>query len=205
MGYRHISLALYWLISVKLSAQKLSFIPDHLIGHRSFTYFHNINYQLSQRWKVNNLTLFDSELKENRNNIFFIRNTLSYNFSKNIAANFGIGIKNPGSFLTLSGQYKYFNPKFTFSYSLGVTFQSGFTLEQSLSFEFILFQSKSLQLYTSALAIANINTREYQRGLQMIRLGVRIKSLSWGLALNMDQFNNRSGLENAGIFFKYNI
>lgn len=205
MGCRNIPLALYWLISVNASAQKLSFIPDYLIGHRSLTYLHIINYHVNPRWKLNNLTLFDSEYNDNRNNIYFIRNSVSYHFSNKIAANVGIGIKNPGSFITLSGQYKYSKPEFILFYSIGVTYQNGFTLEQSLSAEFNLFQSESFQLYISALAIANLSIKEYQRGVQMIRLGLRRKSFSYGLALNMDQFNNRKALENAGIFIKYNL
>ncbi len=186
-----------------LRAQPLSYGPDVVGGHRSFTYLHNINYHFTDKLKVNNLTLFDTEYREDKNNIFFVRNTLSYNLTRQITLNGALGVKNPGSFLTVSAQYRKVTPTGSFGYSIGTTYQKGFTLEQALSFEYAPYLFRRIHAYISLLAIANITLEEYQRGLQFVRLGVKEKLVSYGLAINLDQFDNsRKTLENAGIFIK---
>lgn len=206
MKSKHIWLVLIWIYSGKLSAQPLNYLPDMVIGNRSFTYLHNINYHVNDRVKINNLTLFDTEYKVNKSNIYFIRNTLSYNFSKNFSLNTAFGIKNPGSFFTVSAQFRTQKPTYSFAYSLGTTYQRGLTLEQAMSFDFSPHLTEKLRLYFSFLAIANIKHKEYQRGIQLIRLGLKEKKVSYGLALNLDQFNNNTKtLENTGIFIKYNF
>ncbi len=186
-----------------IRAQPLSYGPDVVAGHRSFTYLHNINYHFTDRLKVSNLTLFDTEYQEDKNNIFFVRNTLSYNFTSQLALNGAVGVKNPGSFLTLSAQYRKAAPTGSFSYSIGATYQKGITLEQALSIEYMPYLSHKVQAYVSLLAIANVNLEGYQRGLQFIRLGVKEKLIGYGLAVNLDQFDNsRKTLENAGLFIK---
>lgn len=206
MKSKHIWLVLIWFYSSKLIAQSLNYLPDMVIGNRSFTYLHNINYHFNDRVKINNLTLFDTEYKVNKSNIYFIRNTLSYNFSKNISLNTAFGIKNPGSFFTVSGQFRTQKPTYSFAYSLGTTYQSGLTLEQAMSFDFSPHLTEQLRLFFSFLAIANIKHKDYQRGIQLIRLGLKDKKASYGLALNLDQFNNNTKtLANTGIFIKYNF
>ncbi len=204
MKNKHIAFVLLWFFSIKLTAQQLTYVPDIVIGHRSSTYLHNVNYQFNSKIRVNNLTLFDTEYKEYKNNIFFIRNTLSYNIPKKISLNAEKKKKNPGSFFTISAQYRMLKPTYSFAYSIGTTYQKGFTLEQSISIEYYPTLTENLQLYFNFLAIANVNLEEYQRGLQFIRLGLKEKKVSYGLFLNLDQFNNNiKTLENAGTFIKY--
>lgn len=206
MKSKHIWVVLIWIYSGKLSAQPLNYLPDMVIGNRSFTYLHNIKYHFNDRVKINNLTLFDTEYKVNKSNIYFIRNTLSYNFSKNISLNTAFGIKNPGTFFTFSGQFRTQKPTYSFAYSLGTTYQRGLTLEQAMAFDFSPHLTEKLRLYFSFLAIANLKHKEYQRGIQLIRLGLKEKKASYGFALNLDQFNNNTKtLENTGIFIKYNF
>jgi len=206
MKSKHIWFVLIWFYSGKLIAQSLNYLPDMVIGNRSFTYLHNINYHFNDRVKINNLTLFDTEYKVNKSNIYFIRNTLSYNFSKNISLNTAFGIKNPGSFFTVSAQFRTQKPTYSYAYSLGATYQRGLTLEQAISLEVSPQLTENFRLYFNVLAIANLKYKEYQRGLQLIRLGLKEKKASYGLALNLDQFNNNiKTLENTGIFIKYNF
>lgn len=175
-------------------------------GHRSLTYLHNINYRVNEKFRLNNLTLFDTEYREDMHNIFFIRNMLSYSPGGKLAFNAAAGVKNPGSFFTVSAQYTINRPTGFLAYSIGATYREGYTLEQSLAAEYAPYLAKDLQAYGSLLVIANITLKEYQRGLQFVRLGLKDKNASYGLALNLDQFNNNSKtLENAGIFFKYHL
>ncbi|MDR6923715.1 MULTISPECIES: hypothetical protein [Chryseobacterium] len=190
----------------KLNAQKLSYTSDLVLGHRSYTYMHNVNYQLSDHLKLNNLTLFDTEYTEDKDNIFFIRNALSYSFTKKVSINTAFGVKNPGAFFTVSAQYKIIQSFYSFSYSLGATYQKGFSLEQSLSFEYFPNLKEGLQGYFSLLAIGNLDDSGYLRGLQFLRLGVKQDKMMYGIASNFDQFNNgKKTLENIGVFVKYNF
>lgn len=189
-----------------LDAQKISYTPDIVSGHRSYTYMHNINYQLNDRLKINNLTLFDTAYTKDKDNIFFIRNTLSYRLTTNFNVNAAFGMKNPGAFFSVYAQYRITGPAYSFSYSIGTTYQKGFSLEQSVSFEYTPHLKENLQGYFSVLAIGNIDGSGYPRGLQFLRLGVKQDRMMYGIASNFDQFNNaKKTLENIGGFVKYNF
>ncbi|MDC8100553.1 hypothetical protein [Chryseobacterium rhizosphaerae] len=193
-------------VSTQLNAQKLSYTPDLVLGHRSYTYMHNVNYQINERLKLNNLTLFDTEYTRDQDNIFFIRNTLTYSFTKKISLNGAFGVKNPGAFFSLYAQYRMVQPSYSFSYSIGATYQKGFSLEQSISFEYTPQLRENLKGYFSVLAIGNLDNTGYPRGLQFIRLGVKQDKMMYGIASNFDQFNNsKKTLENIGAFVKYNF
>ncbi|MBL3547880.1 MULTISPECIES: hypothetical protein [Chryseobacterium] len=193
-------------VSTQLNAQKLSYTPDLVLGHRSYTYMHNVNYQINERLKLNNLTLFDTEYTRDQDNIFFIRNTLAYSFTKKISLNGAFGVKNPGAFFSLYAQYRMVQPSYSFSYSIGATYQKGFSLEQSVSFEYTPQLRENLKGYFSVLAIGNLDNTGYPRGLQFIRLGVKQDKMMYGIASNFDQFNNsKKTLENIGAFVKYNF
>jgi hypothetical protein len=199
-------IAITALASVSLNAQKLSYTPDIVLGHRSYTYMHNVNYQLNERLKLNNLTLFDTEYTKDKENIFFIRNTLSYALTKRFSANAALGMKNPGAFFSAYLQYKIIQPAYSLSYSIGTTYQKGFSLEQSISFEYTPYLTENFKGYFSVLAIGNLDDSGYPRGLQFIRLGVKRDKMMYGLASNFDQFNNgKKTLENIGAFVKYNF
>ncbi len=190
----------------ELSAQKLTYTPDLVLGHRSYTYMHQVNYQLNDRMKLNNLTLSDTEYTRDKDNIFFIRNTLSYALTRKISINTALGIKNPGAFFTLSAQYKIIRPAYSFSYSIGTTYQKGFSLEQSVSFEYSPYLKEGFQGYFNVLAIGNLDSSGYPRGLQFFRLGLKQDKIIYGIASNFDQFNNgKKKLENIGAFVKYNF
>ncbi|MBB5283927.1 hypothetical protein HNQ92_002070 [Rhabdobacter roseus] len=200
------TLALFWGVTFKLTAQPVTYVPDLNLGHRSFTYLHTISYSFNDKIRINNLTLLDTEYQEDKNNIFFIRNTVSFSISQKIALNAAVGIKNPGSFLTASAQYRVVKPTYWFAYSLGTTYQRGFTLEQAVSFDYSPYLTQTLQLYFNLLAIANVHRQGYQRGLQFVRLGLKQQKASYGFALNLDQFNNNTKtLQNAGLFIKYHF
>ncbi|UEQ76981.1 hypothetical protein [Chryseobacterium arthrosphaerae] len=189
-----------------LNAQKLSYTPDLVLGNRSYTYMHTINYQLNDRLKLSNLTLFDTEYTRDKENIFFIRNTFAYNLSKKLSVNAAFGMKNPGAFFSAYVQYKITRPTYSLSYAIGTTYQKGFSLEQSVSLEYTPYLKENLQGYFSILAIGNIDNSGYPRGLQLIRLGVKQNKMMYGVATNFDQFNNgKKTLENIGAFVKYNF
>ncbi|GAL83984.1 hypothetical protein MYP_1212 [Sporocytophaga myxococcoides] len=200
------TLLILFFLSKELNAQQLSYTPDIVLGHRSLTYLHHVNYNFNNKIKINNLTLFDTEYSSDNANIFFIRNTFSYNVLRKVTFNVAFGMKNPGSFFTISTQYRTGHPRYLFAYSIGTTYQRGFTLEQSIALEYYPYLAENLQAYFNLLAIANINLEEYQRGLQFVRLGFKENKIIYGLALNADQFNNaKRRLVNTGIFIKYNF
>jgi hypothetical protein len=209
MKYKYFFAALIILFNLQLNAQQLTYYPDLVVGHRSYTYLHNINYQINSKFKFNNLTLFDTEyetFKGNRSNIFFLRNLISYSLSQKISLSAAVGIKNPGSFVTASALFRTAKPIYSFAYSIGVTYQKGFTVEQSLNIEYVPPINENYKAYFNLLAIANVNLNEYQRGLQFLRMGVKVNKGIYGLFLNLDQFNNNQRtLENAGVFIKYNF
>lgn len=188
------------------NAQTVSFSPEMIIGNRSNAYQHYIGYRFNASWSLNNISLFDTEHNTNKNNIFFMRNMVSYNINKHFKANAAIGIKNPGKFGTLAAQYQYATDNLKLSYSLGSTYQNGFTLEQNLMLNYTPTLSKSIHGYISLFAVLNTNFKVLDRGIQQLRLGVKKERFVIGIAVNLDQFTKaEKTLENFGLFIKYNF
>lgn len=173
---RYIYLLLFTIVAfLKLNAQKASFSPDLVVGNRSISYQHFIGYKINDRWSINNASLFDTEYDNDKNNILFIRNMLSYNFNKYFKANIALGIKNPGSFSTLTAQYQYASSSLKLSYAIGSTYQNGFTLEQTLSINYTPIMYKNIQGYFNLFAVVNTNLKVLDRGIQNLRLGIKKK------------------------------
>jgi hypothetical protein len=189
-----------------LTAQSVSFSPEMVLGNRSTGYQHYIGYQINSKWSINNVSLFDTEYQNDSNNIFFIRNMLSYSHSKHFNANIALGVKNPGAFITLTSQYQYNLPEFKLSYAIGSTYQNGFTLEQTLSINYTTSLSKIIQAYINLFVVVNTDLKTLDRGIQQLRIGLKKEKLITGMAVNIDQFTKADKtLENFGIFIKYNF
>lgn len=198
-------LLLFVMYASPTQGQKLSVTPDFVAGHRSYTYMQSAGYRINDKVRLNNLVLFDTEYTNDHNNIFYIRNAFSYSLTPDFILHAAIGIKNPGAFFSTFLQFLRINNTYTFSYSIGATYQNGFTLEQSLYLECLPPLSDDMTAYFSISAIANIG-KGYERGLQQIRMGIKQNKLVYGVAGNLDQFHNSSKkLENFGLFIKYYI
>lgn len=197
---------LKWLLlalPVAGHAQDLRYVPDVVLGNRSFTYLHAVSQSLGGRVRQNNLTLFDTDFKQARNNIFFMRHGLSYSLGQRLAVHAAVGLKNPGAFISLYGTFRQAGKTAALTYALGGTFQQGWSLEQSLQLEYYPPLTPHVDAYLSLLAIGNVGEAGYLRGLQLMRAGVRTHRHTYGLAFNADQFDNaRKKLFNAGIFIK---
>lgn len=70
MTIKHMAIAVFALPLFQVKAQQLTYTPDIVLGHRSYTYLHNVSYQFNDKLKINNLTLFDTEYTKDRENIF---------------------------------------------------------------------------------------------------------------------------------------
>lgn len=192
--------------SLPITAQSVSFSPEMVLGNRSMAYQHFIGYSFNNSWSINNVTLFDSEYNGDKNNIFFIRNMLSYNLNKHFKANVALGIKNPGAFTTLTSQYQYIASSFRFSYAIGSTYQNGFTIEQTLMMNYTPNLTKSIQTYVNLFVVVNTNLKVLDRGIQQLRIGIKKEQPISGVALNLDLFAKaEKTLENFGVFIKHNF
>jgi hypothetical protein len=200
-----ILLAVFLGCSFKLQSQDTYLSPELVTGHRSLAYQHFLNHAFNQKIRFNNLILYDTEYNDNANNIYFMRNSLGYSLNPNLSVNAALGIKNPGSFATIFAQYQYKNPMIMLLYSAGVTYQRGFSLEQSLIFECIAPIKNEVKAYFRLQALGDLTSEAYPRGFQYLRLGIRTYPFTYGLAANLDQFDDANfNLKNVGIFFRYN-
>lgn len=199
-------IAFFLLLVQAVRSQSIQYTSEGMVGNRSYFYTHTISYQISEKVKLQNLVVFDTEYKGDSHNIFFIRNTIAYQFAPNFTFNTAIGMKNPGKFATGSVQYTVTKNDLLFSYSVGATYQRGWTLEQSLLVEYTPKINEEYSALIRLSAVGNVNTEECTRGFQQIRLGVKKNKVSFGIAINLDQFNTSwDHLENYGVFGKFNF
>nr|WP_297784917.1 hypothetical protein [uncultured Allomuricauda sp.] len=201
-----ICILFYFILIAKVIGQEVNFAPDIVFGNRSVTYKHLIKYTVHPKLSVDNLTLFDTEYGNDDNNIYFIRNTISYSLTRSIRVNTAIGIKNPGAFGTVSLSFISKLPYFTFSYTGGSTYQNGFSLEQTIVTSYSPPFGNRYIGYINLLVTGNISNDGYTRGLQQLKIGVRKNQITTGVAMNLDQFNNaKRTMTNVGVFLKYNF
>lgn len=186
------------------NAQNADFYPEMVLGNRATAYQHFIGYGFNDTWSINNISLFDTAHNGDKNNIFFIRNMLSYKLNDHFKANAAFGVKNPGAFTTLTSQYQYTVSAFKLSYAIGSTYQNGFTLEQTLTINYTPRLTKNIQAYIRLFVVVNTNLKELDRGIQQLRFGIKKKKLITGIAANLDQFTKAERtLENVGVFVGY--
>jgi len=189
-----------------VNAQSASFSPEILLGNRSASYQHFIEYNFNDTWSINNVSLFDTEYTNDKNNIFFIRNMLSFKLNKHIKANVALGVKNPGAFISISTQYNYATTNFRLSYAVGGTYQNEVTLEQNLILNYTPTICTNLQGYINLFVVINTNLKVLDRGIQQWRIGIKKERCVTGIAINLDQFTKaEKTLENFGAFIKYNF
>lgn len=201
---RLISLSITLIFATLASnAQSSGFSPEMVIGHRSLSYQHFVSHRFNNKWSVNNISQFDTEYDNETNNIFFIRNMLSYSVSKHFKVSVAIGVKNPGAFVTIAYQYQYKAPSFRLSYAIGSSYQKSFTFDQTLIVNYTPNLSKNIKAYVNLFAVVNTNLKIFDRGIQQLRIGVKKEKLITGIAFNMDQFTKaEKTLNNYGIFIK---
>jgi hypothetical protein len=206
MKARLIAITALASVSLNLNAQKLNYTPDLVAGHRSYTYMHNVNYYFNDRLKLNNLTLFDTEYTRDKENIFFIRNTLAYHLTRKISINAALGMKNPGAFFSVYIQYRIAKPIYTLSYSIGTTYQKDFRLSNPFLLN-ICHTSKKIFRDISVFSLLAIwMGAAIPEDCSLFGWGVKQDKMMYGIASNFDQFNNgKKTLENIGAFVKYNF
>ncbi len=194
------------LFALNGSAQHAELSPEVLLGGRSFSYLHTFDIRFGEKFGFSNLTLYDNDHQEQGREIYFIRGTFSYRFVPHLSLTASLGLKNPGDFYTLAVKYDRRGKNQSMAYTVGLTYQKDFSLEQSLSYRKELLQFGDHTLFFRLLAIVNIDSKGYQRGLQQLRIGVNKRSMSYGAGANFDQFDNSAVmLVNYGLFFKYEL
>lgn len=196
------SISLFYILVV-LYKTSSAFTPELVLGNRSIFYQHRVNATLYKGLSFNNISQIDGEYSTNKNNIYFIRNTLSLKIDKHFSVNASYGLKNPGSFSTLFLNYTFLRKEFALNYAFGVTLQKGFSLEHSFNIENNFKLTNAYQLNTRFQALVNHTKSEYFRGFQQVRIGVKRNNIIIGFAANYDQFNNNSKvLSNYGFYIK---
>lgn len=173
MAFARFFTLLFGLLILPVFGQSTTYTPDMMLGHRAYGYTHVISHKLSDKLTLQNLVLFDAEYEEDTHNIFFIRNTLAYQLPKNFVLNAGFGVKKPGKFASVYLQYQLKRKDFIGIYGIGITYQKGFTLEQSLLLEYTPKLMQEWEGLFRLSAVGNVNRHEYTRGFQHLRLGVK--------------------------------
>ncbi|WP_319480242.1 hypothetical protein [uncultured Draconibacterium sp.] len=181
---------------------QLRFSPENFVGNRSNNYQHIVGVKISGKLRFSNFAYLDSDYST-KENLYNIRNTISYDLVKSWSSNLAFGLKNPGLYTTASLQHgKKYN---AFSYLLrtGATYQKSWTSE---SFATVLYApeiSNNITAFLKASFSFSANSKGITRGIQQLRLGIKNKQLVYGWASNFDQFNyNQRALTNHGLFLR---
>lgn len=179
---------------------ELRFSPENFMGNRSNNYQHIIGAKISDKIWFSNFAYLDSDY-DTKENLYNIRNSISYNLVNNWSSNLAFGLKNPGVYTTASVQS---GKKYTtFSYLLrtGATYQKSWTSESFATMLYAPKISNKINVFLKASFSFGANSKGITRGIQQFRVGIKNKQLIYGWASNFDQFNyNQRTLTNHGLF-----
>lgn len=202
--FRAALIGLCFFVFSQAQGQALRFSAEGLSGNRSIGLQHFVSYSKSN-WEFQHFSLLDFEYAQKRNAIYFVRNSALYKISKGFYLQAGIGLKNPGSFYSLLGQYRFQSAYTKLSLGSGFTWQLGRSWENTLSVEQYSPKFGAWQAYAKVFFLANLQEQEIIRGIAQFRLGLLKGNQSGGLALNLDRFSEGRELRNIGVFYKINF
>ncbi|RIJ47435.1 hypothetical protein D1614_15105 [Maribellus luteus] len=195
------------LQSISASAggeSQLQFSQENFVGNRSNNYQHIIGAKISEKLWFSSFAYLDSDYST-KENLYNIRNTISYDLVKSWSSILAFGFKNPGLYTTGSLQLGKKYNAFSYLLQTGATYQKSWTSE---SFATALYAPKitnNLTAFFKATLSLNMNSKGITRALQQFRAGIKNKQLVYGWASNFDQFNyNKKTLTNHGLFLRIN-
>uniref|UniRef100_UPI003217CBD6 hypothetical protein n=1 Tax=uncultured Draconibacterium sp. TaxID=1573823 RepID=UPI003217CBD6 len=190
------------VFSYATEEQKVYFSPENFLGNRSNNYQHIIRAEISNKIRFTNFAYLDSDYRK-QENLYNIRNTVSYNILNDWSSNLAFGLKNPGFYSTSSIQFSQKHEALSYIISSGATYQKSFTSENFASIQYTPKIRNNLMLYLKSTFSINIDKKGITRGIQQFRVGVKNKQLIYGMAGNLDQFNyNQRMLANYGFFLR---
>jgi hypothetical protein len=188
--------------SFAVDDSKLHFSPENFLGYRSNNYQHIISAKIFEKLSLSNFTYLDSDFNT-KENLYNIRNTISYTLLSNWSTYLAFGLKNPGLYTTASAQYGKNNSTFSYLLRTGATYQKSWTSESITTILYTPKISNNLTAFFKTTFSLNIDRMGITRGIQQFRLGIKNKQLIYGLASNFDQFNyNKKTLTNLGLFLR---
>lgn len=183
----------------------MTFFPEVVVGHRSYSYAHNADFPVDKKWSIVNIVSVDVEHTGYERNLFFIGSGLSYHLSPAFKANALVGLKDPGAFGAINIQYSKKFEKIFFTTFLGWHY-----LKESDVEHFMLAQYKTpikdnLDFVLKIQSVMTFNKHGFSRGIEQVRLGVAGRKAGFGLAVNFDQWARvLSPIYNVGFYFTYN-
>jgi hypothetical protein len=178
-----------------------------LIGNESLNYQMVINKKFSPTSKLGlfSLVSFAADYKNSKaKNEFMVPVQVNYALNKNFAINMGIAMNSNWGFRPTAGlQYLYLKKELIIFDAPSVYLTETHSIE---NFGFILFKpeiKKNLSLYSKLQLLYSINTETgmHDRSYDYVRLGLSIKTLSFGIAANWDWYGPmKYHKQNLGIF-----
>lgn len=201
---RLVLIALCLILFNQAMAQSQRFSLETVSGNRSIGQQHLFGYR-NAKWEFQHFSLIDFEYAQKRNAIYFVRSSALYKIVDGLYLQAGIGLKNPGSFHSLLGQYRHQSKRSKLSLSSGFTWQQGRSWENSLSFELHGPSLQGWQTFTRIFLLTNLQEQQLIRGIAQFRLGLTKGNHALGLAFNLDRFSEGRELRNTGLFYKINF
>lgn len=180
-------------------------IPVELfIGQRALYYQHVLSKNIfKEKFNFFNVSAIDAEYGKKPNNQFVISSLISYNMGKGFSAGFGGEIQPPGASITAGIQYVYASKEFLLVLFPSVNLNGPIKYSQFSLLEYRPKINKNLSGYFRTQLLISADFEVYDRGYQQFRLGLQIRDIQFGLAVNFDQFNsNERTTSNYGVFIR---
>ncbi len=199
-----IILFFFHFFSVYANAQQPPLPVELFGGNRAMYYQHVINKNLfNNKFNFFNVTSFEAEHDNKENNLFVVSSLFSYNLGKGLSVGIGGEIQRSGTFAIVGAQYAYTTKNILLVVFPSMNINGDKEYTYFTLFEYKPKLSEKLKGYfrTQFLVTTNFNT--YNRGYQQFRLGLQIENIQFGLAANLDQFdNNEVTTSNYGLFVR---
>lgn len=186
------------------SAQQPPLPVELFGGNRAMYYQHVINKNLfNDKFNFFNVTSFEAEHDSNENNLFVVSSLFSYNLGKGFSIGIGGEIQRPGTFAIVGAQYAYVSETILLVVFPSMNINGDKEYTHFTLFEYKPKLSDKLKGYFRSQFLVITDFDNYNRGYQQLRLGLQIDNIQFGLATNLDQFDNSNiTTSNYGLFVR---
>jgi hypothetical protein len=164
------------------------------------------NFSQTSRLGFFHMNTVQFDYKDDSKNSFILQDLIYVETFKNIRVAGGVAYSKGGFDPTVGLQYVYSGKKLLFLFAPRVNIESDPSYDLMTIVQYKPEISDRLKLYTRLQMLNLFNSDGNIRSYQWMRLGVELKGLQFGLAVNLDEYGPNPSVEsNFGVFVRKEI
>jgi hypothetical protein len=197
----------FFLVSgIMINAQPIPI--ELMMGHKYGTVnlAFSRNFSQTSKFGLFHMNTVQFDYKDDSKNSFILQDLIYVETFKNIRVAGGVAYSKGGFDPTVGLQYVYSGKKLLFLFAPRVNIESDPSYDLMTIVQYKPEINERLKLYTRLQMLNLFNSDGNIRSYQWMRIGVELKGLQFGLAVNLDEYGPNPSVEsNFGVFIRKEI